>query len=392
LKISKTWGSEHSDWLSKASLPHNDIKNLLAKGTFECESELTSCHIFKYQNIPECPPRHSKPIVILDPFHPAVRLLCGLYQSFLDQFNVIFMTSHRTALLLDWDSTLTMSDTLAAIASIADHTQAHGDASPSDWWQVIVDAYIDDFSTHKAEYEPKPEQRTTAQDESAWLASLADVEKRSFERAIATERFGAVIDRKSFEQQVNRLIHSGQIELREGWFELLLQEHVEIGIISVNWSRSFIQECLRQNARAVTAEAKESVTRIVEQMPIAANEVFVDPEVPWPFSIYTSKDKSFHAKSMVAEVLKTNSMVYVGDSITDFDCLVAADIGICIRDLEMSSGQHDLASTLERVGLNVKPLAELIAATIEAHSQSDKQQLWWTGSLAEIAKLVSLLE
>ena len=36
--------------------------------------------------------------------------------------------------------------------------------------------------------------------------------------------------------------------------------------------------------------------------------------------------------------LESQPLIYVGDSITDFECLLEADLGICIRDDLCNSG------------------------------------------------------
>lgn len=52
------------------------------------------------------------------------------------------------------------------------------------------------------------------------------------------------------------------------------------------------------------------------------------------------------------------AVVYVGDSTTDLECLLAADVGICVRDEPMGSSQRELAETLERVGVKCVRLRE----------------------------------
>jgi hypothetical protein len=109
-----------------------------------------------------------------------------------------------------------------------------------------------------------------------------------------------------------------------------------------------------------------------------ANEVhekFVDPEVPeikgfydvW--AMHTSSNKLFNGlhkaqqKAMDRAHIDRKDLitVYVGDSTGDFHCLLAADVGICVRDEHspVRSGQIELTDTFKRVGVEVRPLSDL---------------------------------
>ncbi|KAK4937094.1 hypothetical protein LTR28_009947 [Elasticomyces elasticus] len=74
------------------------------------------------------------------------------------------------------------------------------------------------------------------------------------------------------------------------------------------------------------------------------------------------------------------SIVYVGDSATDLECLLAADVGICIRDEPMGIGQKELAATLDRLGVAVLRINES-----QATNTSATPFVWWARDLQEIA-------
>lgn len=52
-------------------------------------------------------------------------------------------------------------------------------------------------------------------------------------------------------------------------------------------------------------------------------------------------------------------IVYVGDSWTDIEALLAADLGICVRDEPLGESQRQLTDALERVGVRCLRLREL---------------------------------
>ncbi|KAK5011470.1 hypothetical protein LTR28_002328 [Elasticomyces elasticus] len=74
------------------------------------------------------------------------------------------------------------------------------------------------------------------------------------------------------------------------------------------------------------------------------------------------------------------SIVYVGDSATDLECILAADVGICIRDEPMGTGQKELAATFDRLGVAVLHINEC-----QATNTSATPLVWWARDLQEIA-------
>lgn len=308
------------------------------------------------------------------------------------------MTPHnaRVMLLMDWDSTLTKKDTMSNLAAVAQGALLRTEATPP-WWQTLVDAYVSDFEAHKATARasiqcctPKEERdisqtKLALKEERAWLASLSNVERRSFDRAKATGKFDKV-NRELLENGVESLIGTRRVDLRDGWQDLLVLDQVMIAVISVNWSTSFIRACLRHKSKEVAGS--ELVTRAIDQMNIVANEIFNQFALPDMVGIHTSRDKLETSKALTAHHTEAIQIVYIGDSVTDLDCLVEADVGICVRDETMSSGQRELAETLQRVGIDVCPISELIESSESVESGDGTKKLWWTDDLSAITVLV----
>ena len=88
-------------------------------------------------------------------------------------------------------------------------------------------------------------------------------------------------------------------------------------------------------------------------------------------------------------------ILYVGDSSYDFDALIAADVGICVQDDPMRSGQRELKETLERVGLEVLHLSpaawvkrgEGIKDEGDSQGQENKK-VWWVTDLMEVVRFI----
>jgi thiamine phosphate phosphatase / amino-HMP aminohydrolase len=73
-------------------------------------------------------------------------------------------------------------------------------------------------------------------------------------------------------------------------------------------------------------------------------------------------------------------ILYVGDSSTDFDCLIVAELGICVRDEPIAMHQMELKETLERVGIEVVRLG----AEARARGNETKKIICWVKDLRGI--------
>ena len=72
----------------------------------------------------------------------------------------------------------------------------------------------------------------------------------------------------------------------------------------------------------------------------------------------------------------TAPKVYIGDSWTDIESLLAADLGICIRDDPMGSSQRKLAEALERLSIPCPRLRDW--------EQNDEPSVVWVSDFGEI--------
>ena len=170
-------------------------------------------------------------------------------------------------LVMDWDSTLTTSDTLSTLAKIG--YDAHARRSSQEVlaglqpWSCFVDAYLADYTKHQDEYLPTKEDRMTIAEESTWLASLKQVELNSWQRVNDAGIFSA-IEKGDIERGVEDAFRDGRVKMRSGWESFLSiadgfypgslnwqgsirdrpEWEFDTAIISVNWSAKFIESCL----------------------------------------------------------------------------------------------------------------------------------------------------
>jgi 2-hydroxy-3-keto-5-methylthiopentenyl-1-phosphate phosphatase len=278
-------------------------------------------------------------------------------------------------IILDWDGTVTKHDTLDILAAIGYERNRHQHLTP---WDQIVQAYISDYTRHEDLYRPARPDRGTVAQESAWLASLGDVEARSVERARNAGIFDGVTDDDICTAAQNA-IRTNKVELRDGWrdiFAMVAGHSHTVSIVSVNWSGTFIRACL-----SAALEDKGTADSIA----ISSNHL--QPDDPSDPGIRTSADK-LDALRKLRDGGK-RPVFYVGDSPTDFDCLLAAEVGFCVRDEPMGSGQAELKESLERVGVQVARLDwdawdEYQRETAGQGFEKVTKVVWWVADLREV--------
>ncbi|KAF2710444.1 hypothetical protein K504DRAFT_262315 [Pleomassaria siparia CBS 279.74] len=304
------------------------------------------------------------------------------------------------AWVLDFDGTVTKRDTLDALVDIAAEAKPKDTISAA--WKHCTESYLSDYSAALKQYAPDS-LPTTVEAEKELLEDLKEVERKSIDRVSASKIFERVTAAQ-LRYGAAKAVKSGRVQLRFGVNEFLhhvlsqysQQDHSPstVGILSVNWSRRFITACL-QAARAsfdkplpeVRSMAPEFTVNTVENaevkelhqahstnspkhteaplwMEIFANELggledgghSTGKLCAGNISILSSHDKLLYLEYIQDQMSASGAtkpipVIYVGDSWTDFDCLLKANLGICIRDDPMTSSQRMLADSFKRLGI-----------------------------------------
>ncbi|KAI9870045.1 MAG: hypothetical protein M1830_004754 [Pleopsidium flavum] len=343
-------------------------------------------------------------------------------------------------LLLDWDSTLTTHDTLFLVAGIG---YTHSKNNPLPPWTDISEAYISDYKRHEENYRPRREERKTLDQELRWLESLRGVERSSVERV---ERAGIFKGVKGcdVESVTHDAVVRRRVNLRPGWASLL--NLVEEGggrsaVVSVNWSARFVRACLecgcelekirekRERWRGAatgirvvaneiegldtvdggggslsryfgdeggiwTAGDKGRAVRQLVRENVFSGEGEGDKERGWSIDGLRVESFAFDSEDKVvdtpeARVNRYAQTIYVGDSVTDLECLMLVDVGICIRDEPLGSGQGTLKEVLERISVDCMWIGEMnnppwSCSDLIARSNGTKHVLWWARDFEEI--------
>ncbi|KAL9578884.1 MAG: hypothetical protein Q9212_005431 [Teloschistes hypoglaucus] len=220
-------------------------------------------------------------------------------------------------------------------------------------------------------------------------------------------------------QGAEAAVMGGQVRMREGWARVMGMARRtgeearggKVGVVSVGWSGEFIRGCLRSaSAELLTTshgggqEREEGSGVNIGDIVVRANEILggVEGKMSRYFEedgrggkggIWTARDKRrvmmemlFRPEQDRAECNKSMT-VYVGDSSTDLECLLAADFGICMReDGEMSGEQRALEETLQRIGIECQWIGDMKPTDLGARSTDygSTKQLWWTKNFDQI--------
>ncbi|GAM84699.1 hypothetical protein ANO11243_026980 [Dothideomycetidae sp. 11243] len=300
-------------------------------------------------------------------------------------------TSKRAInLILDWDSTLTKKDTLHLVAKIGygKHglplNQSTPYPPPAIPWDAVGAKYMDKYNAHNEQYRPIAECRRSLLEERSWLASLRPVEIFGARCAEETEVFRGVLS-KDIQHAATCAVKDGEVCLRPGWAELAnyALDKGFFGILSVNWSATFIRHvmlaALTQNENQDLRGRLSGFAR--DGLRIDANEIQGIDQAGGSSGRLSSTDDSGDIRTSADKLQRMPPrcrmlndgkrpdldfsgplVVYCGDSDTDLECLLAADVGICLQDNHMSSGQSALASTLKRLQIDSRPIEDLQAS------------------------------
>ena len=327
-------------------------------------------------------------------------------------------------LLLDFDGTITEDDTTSVLAKIGlEQHEIHETTAAS--WDDLSSAYLSDYCEHLDTYQPTAENRKIFEQECDWLRSLHDVEEKSFKRACEGNVFQHFrnLDYSSFAKEVRNAMSDGRVRVREGWRQLfeavqeyntrLPKEHVcaYVSVVSISWSRRWILECLvaaglsrrqdevfsEKDVGGTTTEREVSETQ-VKCSEIFSNEIgeftedHIDHDYRWHYaSLVHDSGNKLHVQQQIRKKLDDESLlIYIGDSVTDLECLVEADFGICLRSTPMTRGQQELALTCERLGIPTIDIDQLPQA-VTSDSDGDKKMLLFSSSVSGIVDWFDVL-
>ncbi|KAK0509978.1 hypothetical protein JMJ35_007372 [Cladonia borealis] len=113
-------------------------------------------------------------------------------------------------LLLDFDSTLTLTSTIPLLLSLSTFPTLHP------LLPALSSSYTSSLASHSASYHPKKESRKTVASELAYLTTLTPIEKNSISR-LENAGVWKGVTRGRIEDVAKQAVKGGKVVLRKGW-------------------------------------------------------------------------------------------------------------------------------------------------------------------------------
>lgn len=270
--------------------------------------------------------------------------------------------------ILDFDGTITVKDTINAIFKAVLAVQNRKGKDMSRQWQDIVAHYTEDYRAHIQQYKPTEDERSTVEEEIQFYRDLGEVERKSFSRVSESSIFSGISEQE-LEELGNEAVRKGDVVVRNG-FDSFIQRINKLklrwAVVSVNFSGAFIRGVLN------SIEGTKSNISILANQPDEHGVL----KGPNGTVMATSDAKLEAALSLTGpgygKVAK-NRAIYVGDSGTDIECLLADGvIGIIISDDERSK----ILQMMVRIKINVLHIGQYVE---EAH-----RTVYWARDYSEI--------
>lgn len=242
-------------------------------------------------------------------------------------------------IILDFDGTITTHDTIHTLANYA--ISKNGGSTE---WDDIVKAYTLDHEEFHARYSPGAADRTTAEEELTFLNCLRGVEQASLGRVQNSGLFRAISpdDLSRFGESA---VKTGIVRIRPGFRELRARLSGHLAVVSVNWSADFIRGCCGSGG-----DGLEVFANAIE----FPSGQLVCPVPGGEGVLLTARDKFVTLQTVARRWgRKPGELVYVGDSTTDLECLLACK-GIVMAE-DVTKG---LVETLRRLGFEVRHVAD----------------------------------
>ncbi|KAI1807161.1 HAD-like domain-containing protein [Daldinia bambusicola] len=280
------------------------------------------------------------------------------------------------SIFLDFDGTITAEDTVGELASFALRVRADEGQDLREEWDAVVAAYVDDHGAHAAGYRPPPHARSLPAQEVEFLRHMKTVETRSLGRINDCRLFRG-ISPAAFRAAGRGLVDKGTIKLRPGFARFVqkrLEEGWRVWVLSVNWSSAFIEGACGElpGVKVIANDVREDGSIAGPRILNPGSDGDVGSSHGGePRNLTNSHDKLDAMKAVIeAECLVGKPSVYFGDSTTDLECLLAADMGFVVSDKEDSS----LLKTLRRIGKEVPHIRD----------QDTTGALAWTSNYEDI--------
>jgi len=271
--------------------------------------------------------------------------------------------------ILDFDGTITQNDTSNVILKSAVAVQNEKGRNMTRVWADILIKYSYDYHTHIHSYMPREDWRIDVEQEIQFYRSFKEVEEQSFNR-ISDSGIFAGINETKWEELGSQAVENGEVVLREGFENFVGRVNkakAMWSVISVSFSRAFIKGVLSSSAGPMSS------------ISITANQPNKDGILKGPWGVVmTNSDQKMAA---VMDLMTTREgpfhgrLVYIGDSGTDIECLLAGDvIGVIMSE----DAQGSLVRKMRRIGY--------MTLHIREYKYALPKTVYWARNFVEIVQ------
>ncbi|KAL2064745.1 hypothetical protein VTL71DRAFT_3883 [Oculimacula yallundae] len=298
------------------------------------------------------------------------------------------MSNPPTAFILDFDSTITTSDTISPLTTAAiTYQKAHTGIDLTNTWLTISDTYSQLFSRSLHSYTPSSTDRTTLAEEITYQRHLRNVELPSFKRVSESGIFKGV-GKEEWKRFARIAVERGEVGVRRGWSEFV--ESVKRrggrwGVVSVNFSGEWVRGVLEVGGGG--AETSSGVKDRVGNLDVdvLANHPNEEGILLGPGGgpvMATSDAKLAAMEEMLRkwkeEGVKVDRVVYFGDSGTDLECLTKEGvIGVIIS----GDGGGRLMDSLKRIGRE-----PVHVSSPDVVQKGESETLYWARDFEEVVE------
>lgn len=211
-------------------------------------------------------------------------------------------------------------------------------------WDYFSSTYLCDYDAYAKGF--PAESRRTLEEERKFLEGLRAVERASVERVEEAGVFRG-LDRGVLVRDAAKI--GGM--MKEGWREVVtgvVRSGGRAAVVSVNWSRAWIRECMVGVEVEVRVFANEFVVGGEDGRMSGRLDRWFGGE---DGGIWTAGDKVKVMRDFIGggeqkEEEEKALVVYVGDSVTDLLCLLEADVGVVFG--------RKLDDVCERLGVPIR--------------------------------------
>lgn len=321
-------------------------------------------------------------------------------------------------LILDFDATLTVNDTIVLLREIPlqRNKRLSREIFPVPAWSALESAYTEDYARHKkGESAGAASDRSRpvverARDYSQMLARRRVLEEQSMKRLEEWNFFRGVV-RTDVCKAAETVVRDGRLKTRDHWTELLrlftrkegqaeAAAASKVSIISLNWSATFIRQSLLEALKLQSRDDPELFKLITYDLQIHSCEIkgLNEPNGSsgqMQADVLSSDDKLKYLppasgrSSAIHPERKPDPtapyLVYVGDSATDFDCLMAADTGVWLNPAaNAEEAKMRCDQCFKPMELKVRPASE-----VDQGNELAENELVWAQNFEQITQLLA---